>query len=275
MPFTTAFRRLTYSHLSNSVEPTRRFLRRSWRRMTWPTPPATVLHITHYKAGSQWILRILQELAEPWIVPPRVNNEQFLGQPVKAGRVYPTLYLTRQQFEQTTLPREWRRFMVIRDLRDTLISAYFSLRVSHDALHPEMSQFRAMLDGQSTENALIKMIRQWCPPIAEMQRSWAGSSETILKYEALLSQDVELLAPVLLDHCKLPISPEHLRAVIVANRFQARSGRNPGEENIRSHERKGVAGDWRNHFTDKVAKEFQKHYGELLLATGYEENDRW
>ena len=208
-------------------------------------------------------------------LPAPCQRDQFLRQRVRPARVYPTLYVTREQFAQAELPREWRRFVVIRDLRDTLVSAYFSLRVSHDSLHPEMAQYRTMLNGLGTEQALLRMIRQWCKPIAAIQQSWVGGPDEILKYEDLLARDVDLLERVLLGHCGLPVSADRLRKVILANRFEARSGRQRGEENIASHERKGVAGDWRNHFSDKVAKEFKSHYGELLVATGYEKDERW
>jgi lipopolysaccharide transport system ATP-binding protein len=271
----TPFRRLWHPRLPELVESVRRSLRRAWRRVAWPVPPAAVLHVTHYKAGSQWILRILQELAEPWIVAPAVDGGQFLREPVRAGRVYPTLYVTREQFEQARLPRRWRRFVVIRDLRDTLVSGYFSLRVSHDPLHPQMAGYRDQLDGLSREDGLLRMIRRWCDPIAAIQRSWLGGPDAVLKYEDLLVRDVELLEPVLLGHCGLPVPADRLRTVVLANRFEARSGRRRGEEDVASHERKGVAGDWKNHFTDKVAKAFKDRFGELLVATGYEKDSRW
>jgi lipopolysaccharide transport system ATP-binding protein len=165
--------------------------------------------------------------------------------------------------------------VVIRDLRDTLVSAYFSLCVSHDPLHVEMTRYRNILNELGREQALVQMIRHWCSPIAAIQRSWAGGANEILKYEDLLEHDVELLERVLLQDCALPVSPERFRQVIAANRFENRSGRKRGEENVGSHERKGIAGDWRNHFTDKVAKEFKSRYGDLLVATGYEADDRW
>lgn len=274
MPPATAFHRLWQPRIRESLEPARRLIRRSWRRLTWPVPPAAVLHVTHYKAGSQWILRILQELAEPWVIAPQVNSDHFLRQPVLANRVYPTIYASRERFEQTQLPRDWRRFVVIRDLRDTLVSAYFSLRVSHDPLHPEMMRSRAILNDLGREEALLQMIRHWCSPIAAIQQSWVGTAE-IVKYEDLLERDEELLERVLIQQCALPVSLDRFRQVVRANRFEARSGRKRGDENVGSHERKGVAGDWRNHFTDKIAREFKHHYGELLVATGYESDDRW
>jgi hypothetical protein len=259
----TPFRHLWHPRFHPLLASARQSLRRTWRRIAWPAPPATVLHVTHYKAGSQWILRILYELAEPWVVPPQADGEQFLSRPVRAGRVYPTLYATREQVER------------IRDLRDTLVSAYFSLKVSHSAVDSHVAGYREVLKSVDTEKALLRMIRGWCKPVAEIQQSWLSAGEEVVRYEDLLTRDEEILERVLLAHCRLPVSREQLLAVVRANRFEARSGRKPGQENVTSHERKGVAGDWRNHFTDKVAKAFKEQYGELLVATGYETDDRW
>jgi hypothetical protein len=46
-------------------------------------------------------------------------------------------------------------------------------------------------------------------------------------------------------------------------------GRNPGVENRRSFFRKGVAGDWRNHFSSDVEAEFHKKSGGWLERLGY------
>jgi hypothetical protein len=52
-------------------------------------------------------------------------------------------------------------------------------------------------------------------------------------------------------------------------------GRNQGEENIKSHYRKGLPGDWRNHFTEMHKRYFKEHYGEMLVKLGYEKNNDW
>src|SRR5262245_49094046 len=96
-----------------------------------PPLELTIFHVTHHKAGSQWINRILHALAYDRIVQPEVESTQFLTKPIIQGSVYPTVYVTREQFESVKLPRHWKRFVVIRDLRDTLVSAYFSFKHSH------------------------------------------------------------------------------------------------------------------------------------------------
>jgi lipopolysaccharide transport system ATP-binding protein len=98
----------------------------------------------------------------------------------------------------------------------------------------------------------------------------------LLRYEDLLANDEQLLTPVLLDHCRLPISRERLVESIRANRFEKLArGRQRGQEDVAAHERKGIAGDWRNHFTDRVKDEFKRRFADILIAAGYEKDDRW
>ena len=51
--------------------------------------------------------------------------------------------------------------------------------------------------------------------------------------------------------------------------FSKVSGRSSGSEDQRSHFRKGIVGDWRNHLDDATQAMFQKHAGELLKDLGY------
>src|SRR5205823_5007254 len=93
------------------------------------SPEPTVLHVTHWKGGSQWVRRILHELVPDRIVAPaNQEQDQFLTWPIQAGKVYPTVYVTKEQFDLVGIPACHRRFVIIRDLRDTLVSLYFSLK---------------------------------------------------------------------------------------------------------------------------------------------------
>jgi hypothetical protein len=56
-------------------------------------------------------------------------------------------------------------------------------------------------------------------------------------------------------------------------RFDARSGgRRAGQEDTASHYRKGVAGDWVDHFTPVHVEAFQERFGGLLDRLGYAED---
>jgi len=53
------------------------------------------------------------------------------------------------------------------------------------------------------------------------------------------------------------------------------SGREPGSEDQTAELRKGIVGDWRNHFTREAAEVFERHAGKELLLLGYETSADW
>ena len=265
----------TVSGLTNGTRPHPGLWQRLRRRLSRGSVPPTVFHVTHHKAGSQWIHRILLPLANERLVPPEVDNAKFLERPIEPGKVYPTVYVTRQQFDTVRVPPGSRRFVIIRDLRDTLVSVYFSVKHSHPILHERIQSRRAALHEMSLEDGLLYIIGQQLAGIAQFQWSWLHAGEELIRYEDLLTHDEEILARVLLKKCRFDIDPVQFREIILANRFEAKAGRKPGEEDIHSHERKGIAGDWKNYFTDKVTVTFKRFYGSILIATGYERDFNW
>lgn len=52
-------------------------------------------------------------------------------------------------------------------------------------------------------------------------------------------------------------------------------GRRRGQENVQSHYRKGVPGDWRNHFGPQHIRAFKDRFNDLLLQLGYETDPDW
>lgn len=71
--------------------------------------------------------------------------------------------------------------------------------------------------------------------------------------------------------------PEWVLLCIVNNNEFSRlaRGRQEGQENMKSHFRKGVPGDWRNHFNPEHKKFFKENYNGLLVKLGYEKDDKW
>jgi len=236
----------------------------------------TVFHITHWKAGSQWIHRIFHGLVYERLVLPVVDMTQFLRTPIQPGKVYPTLYVTKEEFDSVAMPANCRRFVVIRDLRDTLVSLYFSHKFSHALLNEEFVEIRRSLEERDEEEGLLFILEGKLVLSANIQRSWLKSGEPFIRYEDLLQNDLPILEDVLLRHCELRVSPERLREVAAKYRFErASGGRRLGEVDVSAHERQGLPGDWRNHFTDRVRRSFQNRYGELLVDTGYERDLDW
>jgi lipopolysaccharide transport system ATP-binding protein len=239
---------------------------------SWPT----VLHITHWKAGSQWIHKILRECAPDHIVDPKPGEPQVRHYPIREGYIYPTVYMAKPELDKVVLPDNTMKFVVIRDLRDTLISAYWSFKYSHPILTWHNRIAREKLSQLDFEDGMLYLMDHFLDGCAAIQVSWIESAEVVLKYEDLLDNDVSMLEHVLIDRCGLPLNPESLRQIVLASRFEAvTSGRKRGEEDRDAHERKGVAGDWRNHFTDRTKKEFKARFGGLLVAADYEKDLDW
>ena len=57
-----------------------------------------------------------------------------------------------------------------------------------------------------------------------------------------------------------------LGKILYKKRFSVFSGgRKPGQENEKNHFRKGIAGDWINHFNEDHKKYFKEKYNHLLI----------
>ena len=237
----------------------------------------TVFHVTHWKAGSQWIHKILKRCCPDAIIEAEAGEVQVRCYPIQPGRLYPTVYMSKHDFDQVVLPEGSTRFVVIRDLRDTLVSAFFSFKSSHPVIPGFSIKTRQFIQESDIESGLLHLMDHFLEKCATIQLSWLEArDDLVLKYEDLLTDDLSLLEFALIDHCRLPVTREAFREAVLAARFEALTGgRTRGCEDVSAHERKGIAGDWRNHFTERVKRAFKARYGGLLVAAGYETDLSW
>lgn len=239
-------------------------------------PLPTIVHVTHAKAGSQWIAQILRDCAPDRIEPPRMGSGQVRFWPVRPGTIYPTVYLSRHQFGGVRLPPNSHILVVIRDLRDTLISGYFSVLSSHRETDRTLIDLRQVITPQTVEDGLLYMLDGWLSQPAKIQLSWLEAGYPLVKFEDLLADDLAMYRKLLIDQCGLDIAPERLNRIVLANRFERyTNGRPRGVEDRGNHYRKGIAGDWANYFTPTVTRAFKARYGGLLVETGYERDLNW
>ncbi|MDA1180409.1 MAG: glycosyltransferase [Planctomycetota bacterium] len=105
--------------------------------------------------------------------------------------------------------------------------------------------------------------------------TWRNSGIPILNYEEMLNHDIELLLPILMETCPLGVSQDVVVRAIEQNRFESVTGRARGVEDIESHFRRGQPGDWRRHFTPRVAEAFEAQFGSELKALGYVRDANW
>jgi Sulfotransferase family len=123
-----------------------------------------------------------------------------------------------------------------------------------------------------TAERLDQLARRWSYRVGKARRDGTalyGERYLEIRYEDLLHDTPETLRRVLgllrarrgdgvIDHC------------IRATSFERVSKRRRGEEDPGSHFRKGVAGDWRDVFTERDREIYEKLAGERLIEMGYE-----
>jgi hypothetical protein len=210
--------------------------------------------------------------------------------------------------------RPARAFHVIRDPRDLIVSGYFSHRNSHPTEGwPHLQAHRAALQAVSPEKGLL--LEMEFAKVALLQiGDWDYTNDSVLElrmeelilypYDAFLqifrhlgllsdveptraAQQIPVWTSRLLNRLskrrpfgglkrKIPTTGEIVLSAVYARRFEAQTqGRERGVENTMSHYRKGVSGDWVNHFRPQHAEAFDSQFDGLLVRLGYEENSDW
>jgi hypothetical protein len=129
-----------------------------------------------------------------------------------------------------------------------------------------------------TEGLLRKLASDWNERVGrtvEEGSALLGDNYREVRYEDLLEKP-EVGFAALLEFLGATADAETVRRCVAAASFQKLSqGRKPGQEDATSFFRKGVAGDWRNVFTDWDKEVFKEEAGELLIRLGYEHGEGW
>jgi hypothetical protein len=209
--------------------------------------------------------------------------------------------------------QNFKGFHLKRDPRDILVSGYFSHKHSHSTKNADFLLIhRKKLHELSIEDGLIEEMHYEKNTLSNLL-NWDYNDENIYEssYEKMIKDTpkelykafdfidfiykpnlfIHILYPFIAYsnriHFKYPrffpfriklkgIPPKSIKRIIVNSDFkQLTKGRKKGEENKKSHYRKGVSGDWKNYFTEMHKEEFKKHYGEGLIRLGYESGNKW
>jgi hypothetical protein len=250
-----------------------------------------IYHCCVHKTGSQWIRKVF---ADPEIYRvtglrtyaygPRLDDgdrnrsysDVSFDRPFPARRIVSPLYIPYESFVELPKPEPWRAFFVLRDPRDVVVSWYFSSKSSHPTNSSRgLQRTREQLATLDEERGMIDSIhRLGAYGLFGALRSWAAADAPqvmLVRYEDLIGEDGGDWWERLLDHCRVPLSGAERDRLLSRYSFQALSGRQPGHEDTASKLRKGVAGDWRNHFTPAVRSAFDDETSDLVVRLGYAE----
>ncbi len=265
-------------------------LQQAWRLVALRHLSGLVrLHlVTEYpRSGGTW----LSQLLSTYLCIPFPRNEM----PALKESVFHGHYRPARGFNRLR-----QIYWLVRDGRDVLVSLYHHYliwnekNIKHPAdvlYHRKKLEFERYEDVRTnlpdfmefifthTPSRLVKFTHpgDW----ATFNRAWleqaAINEERIvrLRYEDLLGDTPGELARILAQTLGGP--PDAARVAEVAERysFKTQTGRTPGQESTESFMRKGVAGDWKNHFSPEAARVFDRHAGDVLIQLGYESDHSW
>ena len=247
-------------------------------------PSNPIFFFGHHKCASQYMIKICETIAKDlrltthkmnWMAQPSIRPYCEMKDMDIHLIMNSRFHKADEQFE------DFRGFHLIRDPRDMIVSGYFSHLYSHPISNwPQLAQHREalqkvdkdtgiMLEIDFEKNVFNSMLTftKGHPSILEVTFEEMTQSPFVVMKKVF--SFCELMEPGLLTEKKLKKVLHHLRFKRLAK------GRKQGQEDSHSHYRKGVAGDWKNHFTADHKAYFKEQYSGLLVKLGYESDDNW
>jgi hypothetical protein len=250
-------------------------------------------HCTVQKSASQWIRRLF---SDPRVYPycgldsfqyqhqlpgrfdPRKLTDRRFTSAFPEGTIATPLYVDYAGYASIPKPARYKAFFLMRDPRDVVVSWYFSSKLSHQP-QGDIKRIRQELSQLSQSDGLRYSIDYLADfGLFAAQRSWVNATSLdanilLMRYEDLIGAEQLEHVERLMQHCDIRIPRGDLVKLLAEHSFQELSGRERGVEDTRAHYRKGVAGDWRNHFDDSVSRHFDQVVGDLIRVWNYSEPD--
>jgi hypothetical protein len=227
--------------------------------------------VTEYpKSGGSWFCQMLSEALNinfPRFKLPRIGTSIIQGH-----------YLPVNSFKNS--------ICVIRDGRDIMISYYFYSFFKNDLYNNHIVKktlnrfnFKDPQDIKSNLPAFLES--QLTKPIYPLF-TWPEYIDEILKlkikyirYEDLLDNTLQTMVKAINILSYNTPDNNFLEKIIKNYSFERQTGRKRGSESVNSFLRKGVAGDWDNHFTREASEIFNHYAGHTLIKLGYENDNNW
>ncbi len=232
------------------------------------------------KSGGTWMARMVSD---------------YLQLPFPQWTIFPVGFRAVLQNHWMYDPRFRRVFYVHRDGRDVITSFFFDrVRVARHSNRPARDRMKRRFDSllgadydpNDTLGLMPKFMEFEFTDPKQSRKSWRRHIESwydpdnrshiaYLSYEQLLEDCASTLGGAIEKLSGEPIDQWRLETTIEKFSMSRQTGRKRGHEDVTQHIRKGVAGDWLNHFSREAAEMFNDFAGDTLVMLGYEKDKNW
>jgi len=227
------------------------------------------------KSGTVWLCQLLSSYLE--LPYPRQYRS-----PVAMASVIHAHWMP-----STDTPRT---VYVVRDGRDVMLSLYFyEARLATGGRNPaaarkRLARFRYVLgpspDLKDVTGNLPRFIESqladpsWVrAPWPQHVEAWLDASPdrvAVVRYEDMLGSVPDTLRPALESLTEEAVDMDALRLVSQRFSFERQVHRGPLSAQSRGFLRRGVAGEWRDYFSDEARIIFEQAAGSTLKRVGYD-----
>lgn len=261
----------------------------------------------HHKCASVWLTQLVNDIAKPMGL--KVFERQMILLPNPAQNIkdnHADFYITSNSIYSIVQTLDnYRGFHVIRDPRDIVVSGYFSHLYSH-AINSwtELEEHRKLLNSIDKDEGILreidfsaqflKLMYEWNyndPNILELRMEdvtgnprayiknilqflglYEESNTSIATYKTIQPINEVLRKANIRYKIPVKINDNYIDYLSELRSFKNMSkGRKKSEEDVKSHYRKGVANDWKNHFKPMHLEYFNQKYPDIITKLGYKE----
>lgn len=186
-------------------------------------------------------------------------------------------------------------YYLVRDGRDVIVSYYFyeaqylgkanqnirKLKILKNLLNryagyiwSKKRSYSRTIDLSKNEGLIDQYVAIRAKEWKYHVESWLKLGQPYFRYEDLLTDTHSVLRKIF-NHIGADIDEDLLAETIELMSFENCRKLEKGlDQNVRFY-RKGIQGDWKNHFTDKQKEIFKNIAGTTLINLGYENNLDW
>lgn len=226
--------------------------------------------LTHHKCGYMWSTRVMNALQWAWrpsdTIPLFSTNSAFVSNEQTAEALKNSYIIDANVTMKMMDLLSWHNYRgvhVTRDPKDLIVSAYFSHLHSHSTSDwEELVGHREKLKEMSEEDGLIATI-DFLDFVWDSYRTWEPVKAVMeVAFEEMIEQPVEVWSKIV-DWYGWELNDQEVSSIVNSFSFKTITGRERGTEVVDHHMRKGVPGDWKNHFTPRVEQHFKEHLSDI------------